>query len=319
MIVVRTVAAYVPVGRVSNVVRKDFFGITDDFITEKIGVRMLARRDGGEDTADLAEKAVRRLEEKTGIVAATADCMVVVTQNPHGDGLPHTAAVLHDRLGGDPAAALFDISHGCAGYIYGLSIVSAFMRENGLRRGILVTCDPYSKIVDDSDKDTALLFGDAATATLLENVGSNSGGWTPSGFRFLSLSGERAALENCNGRLFMNGRQIFSFAATRVPGEVMAVLKDANLNSSDIDQFLFHQGSKFIVDTLTKRIDLPADKVPFEIGEIGNTVSSSLPILLENRLDRADCSRFLMCGFGVGLAIATCILTRNIGVTSDDH
>lgn len=237
------------------------------------------------------------------------DCLVVCTQNPDGSGLPHTSAVVHGKLGLPAQCACFDVSLGCSGYVYGLSIVQSFMQQNRLARGLLFTADPYSKIIDPKDKNTALLFGDAATVTLLD-AAEQPGRWRMGPFRFATRGKDGAALENRAGTLAMNGRAVFNFSATEVPPQVSALLADAGLKAEDVDLFLFHQGSRFIVDQLAKRLDLPAAKVPVNLAEQGNTVSSSLPLLLQEHLGDSRLRRILLSGFGVGLSWASCLLTR---------
>jgi len=235
------------------------------------------------------------------------DCLIVCTQNPDGSGLPHTSAVVHGKLGLPQECACFDIALGCSGYVYGLSIIKAFMRDNGMATGLLFTADPYSKIIDPQDKSTVLLFGDAATASLIED---SPDAWVPGPFRLGTCGKDGGALENRSGTLHMNGRAVFTFSATAVPPQVSALLKDTGLGPADIDLFLFHQGSKFIVDQLAKRLALPAEKVPMNLAGQGNTISSSVPLLLQQHLADAGLHRILLSGFGVGLSWASCLLTR---------
>lgn len=309
MIRIRAIGRHIPGGRSDNreVARK--FAISEDFLTDKLGVLRTARRDAGEETSDMCVAAFNDLSARTGIEAADVDAIIVVTQNPDGRGLPHTAATVHAKIGAAPRCTTFDVSQGCSGFVYGLAISQGFLEAANLQRAVLFTADPYSKILDMDDRNTALLFGDAATATLIE-VGDQGEGWRPEHFRFRSLSDGRGDLENRDGRLHMNGRGIFNFAATAVPQDIDAVLAAAGLDRTAVDRFLLHQGSKYIVDTLCKRMGLPPAKVPFDILDYGNTVSSSIPLLLRDRLDDESLQRILLCGFGVGLSTATCILTR---------
>jgi len=106
------------------------------------------------------------LRRKFPIQENNIDALIVVTQNPDVN-LPHTSAIVHGKLSLPAKCACFDVSLGCSGYVYGLSIISSFLRENSLRTGLLFTSDPYSKIIDRNDKNTALLFGDAASVTLI--------------------------------------------------------------------------------------------------------------------------------------------------------
>lgn len=305
---IAAIGSYIPPKRESNYSKKEKFGLDDGFIVGKLGVEEVSRKAPDEETSDLCVKAFADLEARLGRRIGAVDCLVVCTQNPDGAGLPHTSAIVQGKLGLAQNCACFDVSLGCSGYVYSLSILKSFMRDNGLSRGLLFTADPYSKILDPDDKSTALLFGDAATATLL--LDDHPEGWVPGPFLFSTRGKDSSALENRNGTLRMNGRAVFNFSATEVPLQVSALLKNAGLEPGDIDLFLFHQGSKFIVDELTKRLTLPIEKVPLNLSGQGNTISSSLPLLLRDRLNDIRLKRVLLSGFGVGLSWASCLLTR---------
>ncbi len=307
---IRAIGAYIPATFLSNYARKEEFDITDDFIENKIGVRQVARKAADESTSNMCVKAFADLAEKVACRVEQIDCIVVCTQNPDGHGIPHTSANVHAQLGlGDDCAA-FDISLGCSGYVYGLSIVKSFMEANGLKNGLLFTADPYSKVIDPADKDTVLLFGDAATVTLLSSVDAGETVWKPAKFLFASRGKQGDALHNKNGVLTMNGRAIFNFAAVAVPVQVRSLLEAVGVAAEEVDLFLFHQGSKYIVDTIQKRLGIPADKVPAYLSEQGNAVSSSLPLLLNRHLNDAAVNRMVLSGFGVGLSWASCMLER---------
>jgi 3-oxoacyl-[acyl-carrier-protein] synthase-3 len=308
MIGIRAVASYVPAGHLLTRDRQAAFQMTDDFIAQKLGVQRVSRKAAEEETSTLCLKAFSALQERVPIAPAEIDCLIVCTQNPDACGIPHTSAFVHGALGAGERCAAFDISLGCSGYVYGLSIAQSFMQANGLTHGLLFTADPYSKIVDPADRDTALLFGDAATVTLLD--ASADARWVPARFRFATRGADARALHNADGRLHMNGRAVFTFSATAVPEQIRALLADAGIGPEQVDLFLFHQGSKYIVDTLAKRLALPADKVPSNLAEQGNTVSSTLPLLFERHVDDPDLRRVVMSGFGVGLSWASCIVER---------
>ncbi len=251
-------------------------------------------------------RAYEALTEKSDIAAEEIDCVVVCTQNPDGYGLPHTSAIVHGKLELTEHVASFDISLGCSGYVYALAIVTAFMQANGLKQGLLFTADPYSKIVDPNDKATALLFGDAATVTLLTD--------TP---KLLLEQGlynthgqEHDSLQRRKNALYMNGRAIFNFSMTAVPRQIEALLSKSGCQLEDFDLIITHQASKFLLDTLTRRMNVDPDKMPSNLAEIGNTVSSSIPILLEEYVHQSNIQRILISGFGVGLSWASAIITR---------
>ena len=280
-------------------------GIADaDLLETKIGVRHVARR-REEDASDLAVLAVEDLLNRHSFELAEIECLVVVTQNPDAFGLPHTSAIVHDKLSLNENCAAFDISLGCSGFVYGLSAVTAFMEQNGMSKGLLVTADPYSKVVDDNDRNTSLLFGDAAAATLITDRPL----WTAGRYIFGTAGRHRDALVvNRDRTLEMNGRTVFTFSATSIPPAIKKTVEANNLTLDDVDCFLLHQGSKYIVDTIAKRLGV-ADRTGFHAGEYGNTVSSSLPILMsENIPDDAD--TVLLAGFGVGLSLGCTVLKR---------
>jgi 3-oxoacyl-[acyl-carrier-protein] synthase-3 len=180
------------------------------------------------------------------------------------------------------------------------------MEANGLRQGLVFTADPYSKILDPADKNTVLLFGDAATVSLLRADGA----WVPKRFLFATRGKDGSALRNQGGRLQMNGRAVFNFSATEVPTQVKALLEAEGVDAKDVDLFLFHQGSRYILDTLQRRLGLPADRVPCNLSKQGNTVSSSIPLLFEPYVEDSKVRRVLISGFGVGLSWASCLLER---------
>ncbi len=310
MIGIKAIASYIPAGRIDNRSRLAKFGVDDNFLKGKIGIETVSRRAETEDTADLCEKAFGGLKAEIGIDVKDIDCLVVCTQNPDGRGLPHTSAVLHGRLGLPTHCACWDISLGCTGFVHGLSIVHAFMTAQGLRNGLLFTADPYSKIVDQNDRNTAMLFGDGAAVTLLSRTQEACELLTPVATRFHTEGDRAAALENRDGTLHMDGRAVFNFSATVAPKQIDDLLKGLGLERGNVDLFLFHQGSKYIVDTIRQRLGLNEQRGPLGLAGQGNLVSSSIPLLLKDYLARKDVKRIVLSGFGVGLAAAACVLER---------
>jgi 3-oxoacyl-[acyl-carrier-protein] synthase III len=305
---IQSIASYIPKGRSSNLNSERLlaFGTDEKFVLGKVGVRERAFKDSSEETSSLAGKALEALFKKTGISRESIEALVVVTQNPDSN-LPHVSAIVHGEAGLAETCAAFDISLGCSGYVYGLSILSAFLQANGMSRGVLITADPYSKIVDPEDKNTALLFGDAATATLL----SGEAVLTLGPFSFGTIGKSHEALVCRDGKLSMNGREVFNFAATRIPQDILALLNRCRLETEDIDAFLFHQGSRYILETIAARLKIPLDRVRLGLEEIGNTISSSIPLLLEKEMVVPTTQRMILSGFGVGLSYSSCLCQRH--------
>lgn len=306
MIGITEIGTYIPEGRISNLARAKNFETDEDFIRNKIGITEVAVKSKEEDTSTLAKKAFNNLAKKIQIDTEKIEVIILVTQSPDKN-IPHTAAIVHGELGLPESCACFDISLGCSGFVYGLSTIISFMKENNFKNGILFTSDPYSKIVDPNDKNTSLLFGDGATATLL----TNQAVLIPQKFNFGSIgkNWESLFLEK-DGMLNMNGRGIFNFAARYVPKDVQSLLDKNGMEHEQIDKFVFHQGSKYIVETISKKIGLDKDDYIFDAHNYGNTVSSSIPIILEKLMCDQKVKNILISGFGVGLSWASTILTR---------
>lgn len=305
MIGIQDIGYYIPEGRISNYERKAKFSIDDNFIENKIGVRRISQRSAEENTSDLCVKAFAALEARVALDRSEIEALVVVTQNPDKN-IPHTSAIVHDKLGLPEHCACFDISLGCSGFVYALVTLQGFMTANGMKKGVLLTADPYSKVVDPDDKNTALLFGDGAAATLISDAPVFVSGATTFG----TIGKEHANLEvNDQGQLYMNGRAVFNFAAKYIPRDLRMMAEKNQVALDEIDRLLFHQGSKIIVETIANRLGVALDKVPFKIQDIGNTIASTIPILLQEEL-AGSADLIAISGFGVGLSWASSLLRR---------
>lgn len=305
MIGIKKIATYIPSGRIDNLARAESLGSTPEQVSERIGFCQVARLEDAQSTLDMAEQAFVKLLQDSGVGPQSVDALIVLSQN-QDRSIPHLSAELHGRAGLSTNCACFDLGLGCSGYVYGLSVLAAFMQANGLKRGVLVTADPYSRIVDPRDKATAMIFGDAATATLLDDDPEYLLG------RFIfGTQGKDADKIACNdGVLFMNGRAVFNFAALQVPANIRETVALNALGLGDIDRFVLHQGSRYIVETIADRLQVEYDKVPFMSAAYGNTVSSSIPLMLDELIQTPGNSRMLLCGFGLGLSWASTVIQR---------
>jgi len=301
---IEEIGYYLPSNSINNFDRKAEFEIDDVFIREKIGFQKVARKNELEKSSDLCVRAFENLQTKKDFNKNEIECLIVITQNPDFN-LPHTSAIVHGLLDLPETCASFDVSLGCSGYVYGLSIITAFMEMNGLKKGLLFTSDQYSPIINDSDKNTSLLFGDAATVSLI----SDTPVFKLNKFSFGTIGKDYKELIN-EEKLYMNGRSIFNFAARYVPTDIKKIYELHQINSSDVDLYIFHQGSKYMLETIVKRLNLPIDKVPFAAVEYGNTISSSIPMILKDYLRANQVKKVILSGFGVGLSWASTLITK---------
>lgn len=307
MIGIKSIASYIPPGRIDNVAQAAEFERDAAFVDAKLGTRTLSVKSDAEETSDLCVQAVQNLLAKNPALKPEAiEALIVVTQNGDAEGLPHTSAIAQDKLGLPKQIACFDVGLGCSGYVYGLAIAQGFMQAAGLRNAVLVTADPYSKIMDRSDRLTTLLFGDAATATWLGEqpqwqLTASSYGTDGAGAEYLVTK---------DGHFHMNGRQVFNFASLKIIPHMQEVLAKAELDFAAVDAICLHQGSAAIVDAIAKRLGEHGDKVLKDMFGAGNTVSSSIPLLLEHYVLDSEYQQVLMSGFGVGLSWASGLLSR---------
>lgn len=303
-------------------------GLEEKFIAGKIGIRARRFLAPGEQPLDLARRACEDLFRRSPeLDRGKVKLLVVVTQNPDYK-IPHSSALLQHALALPTDTACFDINLGCSGYVYALSALKGLMLSEEIGDALLVTCDPYSRIMGRADRDTIALFGDAATATWLSaergaEIGRLDWGTDGAGAQNLivpaggsarplsCIDGEAdPAPEPADLRLHMNGRGIFNFMMQRIPGAFRACLAKNGLSEQAIDYYVLHQASRFLLETLASKLAIPADKLPINIENYGNTVSSSIPLLLAELQDRKALSgkTVLVSGFGVGLSWATNIL-----------
>lgn len=306
MLGIKSIASYIPEGGVDNLAQAATFGEGEEFVTQKLGSRFLPRKPAEFDTSDMAVAAVEKLLSSCQLDKYHIDALVVITQNPDGHGLPHCSALVQQKLGLPTTCAAFDVSLGCSGYVYGLAIVTGFLQTAGLKNAVLVTADPYSKVINVPNRVTSMLFGDAATATWIGadpvwQLVDISCGTDGNGAEHLKVT---------DGELSMNGRQVFNFAAQKVAPAVRSLLQKNHWSEDDVDAYVMHQGSLAIVDAIARGFKENADKFVKAMDGTGNTVSSSIPILLERNADDPSWNKLVLSGFGVGFSWATALIER---------
>lgn len=321
----RQIAFSVPAQRYSSEEVAGWAGLDPGFVRDKIGIESRAFLGPDETPLSLSVQACEALfASAPDLAPSRVGLLIVVTQNPDYR-LPHSSALLQKALGLGTAVACFDINLGCSGYVYALSVARAFMLTEGIEDALVVTCDPYSRIMGRADRDTIALFGDAASATWMcahqgGELGKLDFGTDGGGAEHLIVHAGGAAqpLSAVHGeqlsqrpdrdyRLTMQGRGIFNFMMERIPTTIERCLAKNAVTRESIDLFVFHQASRFLLETLRKKLSLETSRVPVNLTHVGNTVSSSIPILLAELADRGALKgkRVLVSGFGVGLSWAT--------------
>lgn len=322
---IKSIKSFLPENSVGNNELITQFNVDERFLSDKLGIASRPICSSEEAASDLAVRAASKIFD-AGLNKDDIELLIVCTQNPDYK-LPNTASILQDRLSLPNHVASFDINQGCSGFIYSLAVAKSMMEVLNYRNSLIITVDPYSKIIDKKDKNTVLLFGDASAAIWLTDHADNEilnfsfgtdgkdfdklivkRGGSRYPFRYDAMG--KSSENSVDYFLHMNGRAIFNFMMSRVPNDVYNCLKKNSLKMEDIDFFIFHQGSKYMLANLQKTLKISDRKMVMFLENIGNSVSSSIPLAFENLLLNETLSgkTILLSGFGVGLSWGSVVI-----------
>ena len=309
------VGHYAPAQILTNQDLEKILDTNDEWITSRTGMKRRHVSAPDEATSDLALAAARNALEYAGLRPNDIDLYVVATVTPDFP-FPATACIVASKLGAENKAA-FDMEIACSGFIYGLTVCSSMIRSGVYKRIMLIGAETLTKIVNKKDRGTAILFGDGAGAVILESSEADSflsselgsDGSRPEILR-VAAGGSRYALDPLRYDLgehliYMEGREVFKFAVTKMIDATEVALAKADLQHSDVDFLIPHQANKRIIDAAAKYLEMPLEKVLVNIHEYGNTSAASIPIALseavrDKRIKPGDVIVFV--GFGGGLS-----------------
>lgn len=262
--------------------------------------------------SDLGCIAAEHLLAKLDWDRASIGLVIVVTQTPDYP-LPSTACIIQHKLGLGTHVAAFDISLGCSGYVYGLSVATAMMQGAGIGRALLVSGDITTRMISETNRSLMPLFGDAVAVTALEmsehgsiafDLGSDG-----SGAPYL-ISRTGGLAEPGKAELFMDGTQVMAFSLKQVAPSVERALATAGIAIDDIDHVILHQANAMMLRTLGHKIKARDDQIVYAVRDFGNTSSTSIPLAICDHLTNQAVSglqTFLLCGFGVGWSWSTAV------------
>lgn len=316
MIGIREVACYLPEAELTSAELAQRLDFKPNFLEVKVGIETRHIAAANECTSDMAVRAFERLQQRCpNEDFGSVGLVLLCTQNPDYK-MPHTASVVQHRVGLPKTALSFDISLACSGYVTTLVTAKALMAELGVRKALVFTAEPYSKIIDPDDKTTVALFGDAASVSIIEEdaplrICKSTFGNDGSKGQAAIVWGSGTAKEPGEAERFrLDGRGIYELLKTEAPISVRACAALNGITLDDVDLFLFHQASAWLLKGLCEDLKLPPEKVPINIKQVGNTVSSSIPLLLEDVLygGKPLPRTMLMSGFGAGLAWGSLVL-----------
>jgi 3-oxoacyl-[acyl-carrier-protein] synthase III len=295
-----------------------------DLIFAKTGIRQRHIAGPDECASDLGVAAAEKLFTEFDIDRKSIDFLLFCTQTPDYP-LPTTACLIQHRLGLPTSIGALDFNLGCSGFVYGLSLADGLIRSGTAKRVLLITAETYTKYIDPTDRSLRTIFGDGAAATLVEasdepSLGGFVFGTDGSGGDMLIVSegGARPAHDSLQtrkrkrwpSRLYMDGPELVKFSLDIAPPMIEDVLSRAGWTRDNLDMYLIHQATLFMLNHLRERLSLTLEETPEALAEYGNTVSSTIPILIRDLRDSGRLKpgkRTLMLGFGVGLSWAGCV------------
>jgi len=309
-------------------------------IGKKTGINSRRIAADDETAADMAFAAAERLFAQGRVHRSEIDYLLFCTQSPDYM-LPASACILQHRLGLPVNCGAIDFNQGCSGFIYGLQLANALISSRSASNVLLLTGETYSKYIHPLDRSVRVLFGDAATATVIggnrpgARIVTSVVGTDGSGCQSLIVpiggarrpSGSESPQEVCdeNGsirgaaNLFMDGQELFAFTLKRVPDLVGRLLAETGLTVGDVDLFVFHQANEFMNEHLRRKMLLPKEKVPLSLDDVGNTVSNTIPLTLSRISGQlAPGNKIVLVGFGVGYSWGACLLEwGEVGVCNE--
>ena len=291
---------------------------SDEWIVKRTGIK---RRhiSQNENTSDLATRVAKTLLSQSNVRTQDIDLIVVATMTPD-NMTPATAAIFQGRIAAEKAVC-FDISAACSGFSYAISLARSMMLTNNWRHAIVIGAEVLSKLLDWTDRSTAVLFGDGAGGVLLSQSNAthllgqslktygNKGDQLIAGH--LDVSYDILKNKKKLSAFTMNGQEIYRFATHEVPRSILKACSNAQIELDQINYFLLHQANSRIITQVAKKLNQPLSKFGVNIDEYGNTAAASEAILLaeiiqKNRIKPGEI--IALSGFGGGLTTATLII-----------
>jgi 3-oxoacyl-[acyl-carrier-protein] synthase-3 len=314
--------SYVPKNVITNQDLEKIVETSDDWITERTGIRERRIVDGDQATSDLAFEAASIALKRAHLKPKDIDLIIVATITPDMP-FPSTACILQDRLGAKNAAA-FDVNAACSGFLYGLHIANSLIRSGTNQRILLVGAEVLSKVTDWQDRSTCILFGDGAGAAIIEATKEKKGILSTHINSDGSLS-ELICLPGGGSRnpcskdtilkrlnfIKMKGNETFKVAVRTLEELVIKTLEDNKLEPSQLSLLIPHQANIRIIQATAKRLNMPMEKVFVNIEKFGNTSAASVPIALDEAVQTGrvqDGDYILLEAFGGGLTWASSLI-----------
>ena len=312
--IITGIGGYVPDYILTNEELSHMVDTSDEWIMTRVGIkerRILTEE--GLGTSYLARKAAKQLIRKTGVDPDTIDALIVTTTTPDYK-FPSTASIVLGKLGLKNAFA-YDLEAACCGFLYSLDVAASMIQSGRYKKIIVIGADKMSSLVDYTDRQTCVLFGDGAGAVLVEATTEEGVGVQNSFFRtdgkglpFLHMKAggsvcpaSHFTVDHRLHYLYQEGRTVFRYAVTNMSDDVLEILNRNELTGADVDWVVPHEANLRIIEAVAKRADLDIDKVMINIDHYGNTSAATIPLALwdnEEKLKKGD--KVIFTAFGAG-------------------
>jgi 3-oxoacyl-[acyl-carrier-protein] synthase-3 len=323
--IIKGVGSYVPDKILSNEDLLKIVDTSDDWIVSRTGIKERRIADKNIKTSDIATEASRKALEMANMQPCDIDLIIIGTVTPDMI-FPSTSCIVQNNLGIKKAAA-FDLSAGCAGFIYSLSVADSLIKSGQFKNALVIGVDILSRITDYTDRSTCVLFGDGGGALVLSADEDDKSGRgilsthihsegghddileLPAGGSNIPASAE--SVSNREHYIKMKGSELFKYAVNYLRDVAQEAIKYNNFNSEDIDLFVPHQANTRIIEATAKKLGFPMEKVFVDVYKYGNTSSGSIPLALDEayrsgRIKQGDI--VLVDAIGAGLTWASAMI-----------
>ena len=306
--------AYLPAKALTNEELAKMVDTTDEWITQRTGIRKRHIAAPGEKTSDMATRAAEKALAMAGLKGSDIDAIFLATTTPDNT-FPATAVTVQDNIGmGDKGFAM-DVQAVCSGFIFALATADNFIKSGQVKRALVIGAEHFTNLLDWNDRTTCVLFGDGAGAVVLEASDEGKGTKADRGVLSTHLHSE-GALRNLlyvdggpsstktTGTVKMNGKEVFRHAVTRMSEAILEAMHANDVDPSEVKWLVPHQANKRIIDATAEKLNLSPDAVVITVSEHGNTSAASIPLALataveDGRIQRGDL--ILMEAMGGGL------------------
>ncbi|MDT0191095.1 beta-ketoacyl-ACP synthase III [Exiguobacterium sp. BG5(2022)] len=311
------IGSFLPDNRVTNIDLEKRMDTSDEWIRTRTGIE--ARHLAEEDmtVADMATRAAERALQSAGVTIDDIEAIVCATAT--APAFPATACVVQANLCAKAAVA-FDVSAACSGFIFAMDTAKSLMDSKGFKKTLVIGAEKMGSLIDWDDRSTAVLFGDGAGAVVL---GEDDIASIDSLVLGSDGTGGKHLYENEEGKIVMNGREVFKFAVRKMPEIVLEALDKADKTLEDLDVLVPHQANRRIIDAAMERLHLEEEKVVMTIQDHANTSAASIPLALAEAVKSGkiqDGQTVVIAGFGAGLTWgASCLTWNHATITEGNH